>query len=454
MPEDNHHFFTDFSSSQNNTPTSEGKGTKLLRYLPNYLPYLFCGIIIKLIQAMERIGQFLRCFILILVTVTFESLLNQFYGVSKKGMKLGGKGGSSVKISDILIPTSSDPVSSNNSYKVSLRFDWGNLDLMSPFAKEMSAHQKNCSLPIAQLQQRNTVGLGSDLHAWTQAMCNAMEMKSRLWTPTPWISVGPNGTCNGGNAQSAMNCLFPDTELRCPQDVALTSSRGSKRKTPWIPLEVGSIMLPDLWGCNQTLSRGNYTLVDVRRAGIEYLFSRITADVIYEAERYLKNMFPAGVPDNLLTVHVRWGDKIRGEMNRVSIESYTGAIQKLLKQQRPKHSPVNIFLATEDPQAVQQFREAAELLNWTVYVDPYVEEMKPFYREGLNNNPKMTKELQGRPTISALASLLVSLEANYYVLTTKSNWSRMINELRLAVIDPRCGNCTVMRDLRYNVGWR
>jgi hypothetical protein len=44
--------------------------------------------------------------------------------------------------------------------------------------------------------------------------------------------------------------------------------------------------------------------------------------------------------------------------------------------------------------------------------------------------------------------LLVALEANYFVLTTASNWSRLMNELRKNVLDPSCGDCTRMIDLR------
>jgi hypothetical protein len=417
----------------------------------------------------ERSRQYVRCLIFLFLTVTLGFLLDPFHGVSNYDhSKLDGQGRSFLKKSSnthgsvVSTSSSSDPWS--------LRCDWGNLDLMSPFANQMSAHQRNCSLPLVQFEQRDEIGIGSDLHVWTQALCNAMELQRRLYTPTPWEDAGPNGTCNsGGTAQSAINCLFPRAELLCPHDVTLiTSSSNNTSNIPWLPLygvhghlikgrgfrKSGKAGVPDQWACNRTLSRGNYSRVDVRTAGIEYLFSKITADVVREAKRQLMATFPDGVPRDLITVHVRWGDK-RREMELVSIENYTLAIQNLLEH-RPTttNSRVNIFLATEDPRAAQQFRKVANRLNWTLFVDPYVDEMKSYYRTGTNNNPKMTKELQGRPAISALVSLLLSLEANYYVLTTKSNWSRMINELRQAVIDPRCGNCTVMTDLSPDIGWR
>jgi hypothetical protein len=49
---------------------------------------------------------------------------------------------------------------------------------------------------------------------------------------------------------------------------------------------------------------------------------------------------------------------------------------------------------------------------------------------------------------TSLVALLIAMEAKYYVLTSGSNWSRLIDELRKGVVDVDCGNCTVMIDLR------
>ena len=54
---------------------------------------------------------------------------------------------------------------------------------------------------------------------------------------------------------------------------------------------------------------------------------------------------------------------------------------------------------------------------------------------------------RGRPGLLALGSLLVAMEANDFVLTTSSNWSRLMNEIRISIIDPRCRNCTTLIDL-------
>ena len=59
---------------------------------------------------------------------------------------------------------------------------------------------------------------------------------------------------------------------------------------------------------------------------------------------------------------------------------------------------------------------------------------------------------QGRAGLQSLAALLISLEANRYVLARGSNWSRLIDELRKSIVDSRCGNCTKMIDLRFEKG--
>ena len=107
----------------------------------------------------------------------------------------------------------------------------------------------------------------------------------------------------------------------------------------------------------------------------------------------------------------------------------------------------NIYLASEDPRAVDAFKAAAPK-GWNIYVDRTVAELSP-YRPLKGNRASWTaRNTQGRAGLVALGSLLVALEANDFVLTTQSNWSRLINELRKNVLDFRCDNCTRVIDLR------
>ena len=63
----------------------------------------------------------------------------------------------------------------------------------------------------------------------------------------------------------------------------------------------------------------------------------------------------------------------------------------------------------------------------------------------------MTKNTKGRAGLVAMGSLLVAMEAKWFVLTTASNWSRVMDHLRTQIINPRCNNCTHMVDLRPGI---
>jgi hypothetical protein len=110
-------------------------------------------------------------------------------------------------------------------------------------------------------------------------------------------------------------------------------------------------------------------------------------------------------------------------------------------------STANIYLATEDPKAVQKFQNNMPP-EWNLYVDQAHIELLPHRVEAYNGSPKMSKALDGRAGLLTLASILVAMEANYFVLTTESSFSRVMNEIRQTILDLRCGKCTSMIDLR------
>ena len=144
--------------------------------------------------------------------------------------------------------------------------------------------------------------------------------------------------------------------------------------------------------------------------------------------------------EQLITVHVRWGDK-KSEMKLVDIDNYITAINTICTEQGLQSNSTYIYLATEDPKAVQLFLNHSNP-EWTIYIDQFYKDMLPF-----RNN--ITQEVAGvakhdtrhegssHVGILALGSLLVSMEANHYILTSASNWSRLISELRRNIILPR-----------------
>lgn len=328
-----------------------------------------------------------------------------------------------------------------------LRYDWTNLPVQSALAKRMVDHQENCNLPLANFGYRNRFGLGSDIHLWGQAICNGMEENKRVRTVAPWIFVDEEECDLNVTKGSSMLCYFPASELLCDEDRTTAEKEEIKH---WLGNPKKHTIMHN---CSSVLEEGGFGISDVRTATLEYLFRSVSPVLIKEGERQLNLVFPDGVPEKLITVHIRWGDKGK-EMELVSIEQYIIGIHKILGERKSETIAPNIYLATEDPKAYAEFKEKAPL-SWKVHVDQYFFDMLG-YREKenvYNQGPKTSKQTQGRAGLVALGSLLVAMEADDFVLTTASNWSRLMNELRKNVVDPRCNNCTTMVDLRKGKGW-
>jgi hypothetical protein len=196
-------------------------------------------------------------------------------------------------------------------------------------------------------------------------------------------------------------------------------------------------------------------------ATVESLFIHVTPLLYQEATRQLNLVFGdlSRIPDDLVTVHIRWGDKVetydgkrkrRPEMNKVDIHDYIVAVRQIIRQRRGNNQTAetaNVFLATEDPAAVKAFR-AAMPPGWKLYVDQFLTETQSHRVNEYNGASKMSKRLGGSAGLVALGSLLVAMEANDFVLTTESNWSRVMDSLRQAIVESRVNRRTNMVDLR------
>jgi hypothetical protein len=321
-----------------------------------------------------------------------------------------------------------------------LRWDWSNLSPTSTLAKQVATHQLNCLLPLGNFKFRNRFGLGSDLHVWSQAMCNAMETNVRIRTVPDWLWMDQQA-CS--HTKSPLLCYFPNAELQCPNDIGAVQGHPTFDGA-FSNLSHGPRLGTISFDCPSIVNSSN-SRQHMEMAGIEYLFGRVSPLVIQEAQRQHKLVFQGPSPKDLITVQIRWGDK-RREMKLLDIQTYIRAIEKLLKE-RPR-PVVNIFLATEDPDAVEQFTKVATERQWNVYLDQFYKELLPHRGDDYNNVPKASLQNKGRMGTLTLASLLISMEANEYVLTTSSNWSRLMDELRMAIVNPRCNNCTKVIDLK------
>lgn len=179
-----------------------------------------------------------------------------------------------------------------------------------------------------------------------------------------------------------------------------------------------------------------------RAAAMEYMFSNLNPALIEEARKAIADVFgQQGIPEDLITVHIRWGDKSI-EMKLVTEVEYFRAIDAAVS----KHNISNphIFVSTEDAPALEKLQEQLTKhgKTWKLH----------HYAPLLASHPPATaaqlhvdRALNGK---SSLVALLLAMEAKHYILTTGSNWSRLMNELRMNVIDIKCNGCTTMVDLR------
>lgn len=368
----------------------------------------------------------------------------------------------------------------------SLRFDWTNLPPLTPLGREIERSQSQC-LDVKAVKEHGpqqivhfelmASGMGSSLHTWMEPLCHAVENNKVLITGGDLWMWNDNEACPQEFQRkqalkpkdwptpsdkmewdvpeySSLWCFFGwhESALRCPPGTLAWNESVADYGMDWRAYSCDSIT-------------DNYGRMGMHAAVAEWLFQNVSQLVIKEAERQIREeAFPVatnstlrpetashnrfhrwiGMPDpsSLITVHIRWGDKA-SEMDLVSIDEVVNAILSLLTpDELSGQKLVHIYVASEDPGALIKFHEAAMVRNWQVHASGPTNRMAGSYS-------MMSLAYDSRKAgLQSLAALLIALQANRYVLTRGSNWSRLIDELRKSVLDSRCGNCTVMIDLR------
>ena len=342
-----------------------------------------------------------------------------------------------------LINVSADE--NNNSSTQKLSYKWENRELHSPMAKTIAEHQSKCSHQVYYHGQRN-YGMGSDLHIWTQAVCNSMQTGSTLLQlDEPWI-WNDRSFCKPEELNQPLNCYF-NIQKHCPGSVAHYPKQikwtNEFTKCPKFIHDLPSRQI-------------------FRAAAIEYLFSNLNPRLIDETEQNIIDIFGSeGIPKDLITVHVRWGDKSL-EMKLVHENDYYTAIENIIN----KHNISNphVFITTESMDGVVKLQDVVNKNNksWKLhYYAPSVFNANTaahISAKPVVSPMDMARVTQGTLGKASLISLLLAMEGKHYVLTSGSNWSRLIDELRLNIVDVACGGCTNMVDLREGIpaaqNWR
>jgi hypothetical protein len=104
-----------------------------------------------------------------------------------------------------------------------------------------------------------------------------------------------------------MTCYFPQSELNCEGDEALAGQYPTF--THFHPLVKWNGYVAD----KCTSIRDGVAVGEWLDSATDFLFRHLAPRVIQEAERQLALVFGnvSHVPKDMITVHIRWGDKVK-----------------------------------------------------------------------------------------------------------------------------------------------
>lgn len=307
-----------------------------------------------------------------------------------------------------------------------LKYDWTKGNLYTDLAKMLRDYESKCNDETYYHGLRNE-GMGSDLHVWSQALCNSMQWGVSLNIANyTWIWNDAE-MCGDSTFNSSLACYFTKPNP-CPESQKpVFINWGNK------------------FGNCQKYIQDDRSRALFRAAAMEYLFSRVSPRLYHAAEnaaREIFNMSTGGsIPNDMIAVHIRWGDKAK-EMKLVGLEEYINAIKLVIANH--SISQPSIYLVTENADAVEMVKKEISSLNssWKIYSHGHF--LTDYERKQLGHRVPT-----GQIGKANLISLLIAMESKYYVLTTGSNWSRILNELRTNVVDQVCNKCTAMVDLQH-----
>ena len=256
-------------------------------------------------------------------------------------------------------------------------------DLYSHFRRDNDATGCACF-------KMNNYGMGSDLHTFGQALWN---MKA-----------------------NNISCFSV-------QKSWIWDSRGELFNWPWIP----HCKAP--YDFTSRISISHMPKRRARAQALAFSFAFLRPSV-YTAARNASNAlhFSAqqiNVP--LVTVHIRWSDKWQ-EMKLFPIEAYINAVNAF------NLTKFAVYVATEDVNAIAAFKAQAPK-HWTVYA--YLKGTSKL-SSGKNGRPVELAVKDPNAGFHALISLLVGLQSSHFVVSSGSNWSRLILELCLIDSSKQC----------------
>ena len=328
-------------------------------------------------------------------------------------------------------------------------------------AKYIEWHQSNTDFPIMTYDINRGFGMGSDIHQWSEKLCYALENGYRLrtvgnswqWADQENCKDTLNLACYTKNKNILYNENIANNRIALTVQSNETSyfkCRGDFKKL------VSRMIVQKIKKYPDMLDTTSF----IRAASIEYLFggdgSNGLSDVLLkQMYAQIQKVFKKpDIPSNLINVHIRWGDKKR-EMKLHNVEEYIDAVNDMIKIKNivnlNKTTENNIYVSSDDTNAITSFKNEAPK-NWNIFTDPIIDTILNIdsSKDPNAQNPYwFAHQTQGKMGLISLSSLLIACESNYHVLTTGSNWSRLMNEVRKNINDKHCNGCTYMIDLEY-----
>lgn len=301
-------------------------------------------------------------------------------------------------------------------------------------------HPKDCAASSFLLYASDGAGehgIGSTLHVATWALAKAIELdRVLIFVPTPKGPWTQGKFCE--KYTSLHDCYFKPTSSCSYADimgeldlsaVPQLDSSADQQKLKMIQTDIGFSMSDSSLVPSTLLALLDNSLVPQDRMYFWYR-AQAVAFIVRPNDRTLKQIQGrkqqqswVRVPDGAISVHIRHGDK-GTEMQLVPDHDYVQKAEELVAHY--SHLQRVIFLSTEDPKSVAYFKA---LQNWTIFSLEVPRPMDRVY------SPLEFARTIGpdEEMLNSLTNLDLALDCSAWVGTIKSNWNRLIEELRSTV---------------------
>ena len=280
-------------------------------------------------------------------------------------------------------------------------------------------------------------GIGSTLHVATWALAKAIDMgRVLVFAPTPdgpWSQgrfCASHNNMNDCYFEPSSSCTYlnvvqtlawkdiPDFDQNAQQDHLRLIKYEIEQ-----PIADSSLVPRQLTHLLQSSPVPKERMYFWFRAQAIAFIVRPNARTLLQLQERKRQQAWAGLPDGAISIHVRHGDKGK-EMPLVPDADYVARAEELLSLY-PNLQRI-IFLSTEDPQTVQYFKQ---LQNWTVLT---MDVSRP--KDEVVSPVDFAKRIGAdEEFLNSLVNLDLALECSAWVGTIRSNWNRLIEELRSTV---------------------